>query len=118
MTARRRTGLPGLGEAHQGLQPFGDDVGVRRHAVVGQAVPGREDQDLALGREEAQAVLQALEALAVARHMQDVLPAGGARQLRQRQRVGALGQAGDGPAAGLARDDGQGLGKGFGRRRH
>ena len=36
----------------------------------------------------------------------------------QRQRVGALGQAGDRPAAGLAMDRGQGPGKGFGKRRH
>ena len=87
---------------------------MRRQAVVGQAIPGREDQHLALGREEAQPVLQALQALAVARHVQDVLPAGGARQLGQRQRIGALRQAGDGPAAGLAVEDGKGIGK----RRH
>ena len=84
---------------------------MRRQAVVGQAVPGREDQDLALGREEAQAVLQALQPLAVARHVQDVLPAGGAGELGQRQRVGALGQAGDRPAAGLAMDGEQGFRK-------
>ena len=84
------------------VQPLGHDVGMRRQPVIGQAVPGREDQHLALGREEAQPVLQPLQPLAVARHVQDVLPAGGARQLGQRQRIGALRQAGDGPAAGLA----------------
>ena len=68
--------------------------------------------------QEAHNGLQALEPLAVTRHVQDVLPAGSARQFGQRQRVGALRQAGDRPAAGLARDDGQGVGKGFGKRCH
>ena len=114
MTRAGAPGFLGCARRTKRLQPLGDDVGMRRQAVVGQAVPGREDQDLALGREEAQAVLQALEPLAVARHVQDVLPAGGAGELGQRQRVGALGQAGDRPAAGLAMDGS----KGFGKRRH
>ena len=41
---------------------------MRRLAVVRQAVPRREDQDLALRGEEAQAVLQPLQPMTVARH--------------------------------------------------
>ena len=85
--ARRRARLLGRGEPGEGLEPLRHDIGMRRQAVVGQAIPGREDQHLALGRKEAQPVLLALEALAVARHVQDVLPAGGARQLGQHQRM-------------------------------
>ncbi len=45
-----RPGAPGFlrrGEPRQRLQALGDDVGMRRQPVVGQAVPGREDQHLA-----------------------------------------------------------------------
>ena len=55
--ARRRSRLPGRREPRQGLQPLRHDVGMRRQPVVGQAIPGREDHDLPLGREEAQPVL-------------------------------------------------------------
>ena len=48
-----------------------------------------------------------LQPLAVARDMQNVLAPGGARQFRKDERVRALRQAGDRPAAGLARNDGQ-----------
>ena len=85
---------------------------MRRHAVVGQAVPGREHHDLALRREEAQPVLQPLQPLAVARHMQDIPPAGGARKLGEDQRIRTFRQAGDRPAPGLARDGGEGFRKG------
>jgi len=51
--ARRRPGFLGRGQPRQGLQPLRHDVGMRRQPVVGQAVPGGEDQHLALGCEEA-----------------------------------------------------------------
>ena len=51
----------------------GDDLGVGRHAVVGNAVPGREAQPLHLRREECKRVFQRREPLSVARDMQDRL---------------------------------------------
>ena len=97
-----RAGAPGFfGVARRTSvsQPLGDDVGMRRQPVVGQAIPGREDQNLALGREEAQAVLQPLQPLAVARHVQDVLAAGGRGRARpapsrRRPRAGRPGSSG------------------------
>ncbi len=47
-----RPALPGVGETGQRLQPLRHDPRGRRDPVVGQAVPGREGQDLDGGREE------------------------------------------------------------------
>ena len=116
--ARRHAGFPRCGQARECLQPLGDDVGMRRQPVVGQAVPGREHQHLAIGREEAQTVLQPLEPLAVARHMQDILSAGGPCELSQDPGVGALGQAGHGPAAHLAMQGGKTFAEGRRLGRH
>ena len=99
---RRRTGRLGRRQPAQRLQSLGHDVGMGRHAVVGQAVPCREDQHFALGAEEAQAVLQPLQPLTVARHVQDVRTASRPRQLHQHEGVGSFGQPGDCPSDGLA----------------
>ena len=82
-----------------------------RQPVVGQAIPSRKDQDLALRCEEPQAVLQPLEPLPVARHVQNVLPACGAREFCQHERIGPFRQAGDGPAASLAMNGSQRFGE-------
>jgi hypothetical protein len=111
--ARRRTRLLGRRQPHHGLQALGDDVGMRRQPVVRQAVPCREHQHLALGREEAQAVLQSLQPLAVARDVQDVLSAGRPGELGQHNRVGAFRQPGEGPAPGLALQAGEAVGPVF-----
>ena len=50
-------------------------------------------------------------ALAVACDVQNILAAGRAGDLGQGKGVGALGQAGDGPAAGLAMEGSQPVGK-------
>ena len=73
------------------------DAGIRRHAVVGQAIPGREFHHLDLGPEERQRARQRRHALAVAadhgeRNRRRVGSRGnGARQIGQHQAFGAVG---------------------------
>ena len=64
--ARVRLGRARAGEPRQRRHALRRDAGVRRHAVVGLAVPGRESQDLDLGRDELQRVLERLLPEAVA----------------------------------------------------
>ena len=82
---------------------------MRRQPVVGQAIPGRERQYLALGRKEVQPVLQPLQPLAIACDVQNVLAAGGTCDLGERQRVATFGKAGDGPFSCFALQDGKAL---------
>ena len=77
---------------------------VRRDAVVGLAIPGREGQHLDLRRDEAQRVLQHLLALPVARHMDESrrpLRKGAERprQVGDDERVEPVRNAGQGQAA-------------------
>ena len=104
---RRGTGRLGRRQPAQRLETLGHDVGMGRQPVIGQAVPGREDQHLAFGAEEPQPVLQPLQPLSVARHVQNVRAAGRPRQFGQDHRIGALWQARDRPFSGLARNRGQ-----------
>ena len=78
-----------------------DDAGMRRHAVVGQAVPGRELQHLDVGREERERARERRHARAVAADHQQA----GRRRVRPRrdrareigddQAFGAVGDAGE-----------------------
>ena len=77
----------------------GGDLGVRRDAVVGQAVPGREGQDRDLRREEAQARAEAGDAGVVAGDVHDRARRPG-DDLGQVARVEALGAAADEEASG------------------
>ena len=77
----------------------GHDLDVRRDAVIGQRVPGRESHRLDARVEEAQVVDQPVEPCIVARHVQQRAPLGGPRA--EQQRIGAFGRAGDDERAGL-----------------
>ena len=55
----------GRQEPRERRHPPGDDSGMRRDAIVGEAVPGRERQRLDLGREEGERALDLGEALAI-----------------------------------------------------
>ena len=58
-------------QPRQRRHPPGDDAGVRREAVVGQAIPGGKVENLDLRREEADGALDLGEALPVARDEHD-----------------------------------------------
>ncbi len=81
----------------------GDDVAVRADPVVGQAVPGRQGQDLGLRREEPDRLGQARHARVVPRHMEQRPGLAGrpARReaSRQHQGVHALRRVGEQHAA-------------------
>ena len=95
---------PGLGigsrrqELRQRIDPLAHQVAVRRHPVIGQAVPGGEGQDLDGRREEAQPVGELRHAGIVAHHVQQLGMAHG-RQRRgqppEQQRVISLGRPAD-----------------------
>lgn len=74
-----RPPLAGLDQAGQPIDPAADDIDVGRHAVIGQAVPGRDLHKLDLRREEADRLGQAGHPLVVQRHVQQP---GGTASLR------------------------------------
>ena len=57
--------LGGNGDQSQGRQAPRDDIGRRRHAVIGQAVPGRKGDDLDIGGEEGERLGKACHALII-----------------------------------------------------
>ena len=65
------------------------DRGMRRHPVVRQAIPGREFQDLDIGREKAQRPRERRHFRAVAAHHRD---ADGRRLLARRDGAGEIGE--------------------------
>ena len=83
---------------------------MRRHAVVGQAIPGGKFQHLDVGREEGERAGERGHALAVAADDSEAdrrrRPAGGdgPRQIREHEPFGAVGNAGEKerPASGEA----------------
>ncbi len=87
----------GLDQSGEGGGAFGDEGGVGRDAVVGQAVPGREPDDLDRGIEEGNGVREPGETGVVARDMQQRARMFGAAA-REEARVVALGGAVDGGA--------------------
>ena len=77
-------------------------AGMRRHAVVGQAIPGREFQHLDVGREEGKRAGERRHALAVAAddgEADRAAPRGRRRPTRARSRehepFGAVGDTGE-----------------------
>ena len=81
-----------------------DGLAVGRHAVVGHAVPGGEDQYLHVRREEAERLFQRGEPVGVARDMQDRLDAPLAcmtRNLPKQKRIEPFGHAAGDRALGL-----------------
>ena len=68
-----RFGRDGLCEIDKRVEPAADDLAIWRHAVVGQAVPGRKRQDLRARSGEHQLLGQQAYARVVARDMQHVL---------------------------------------------
>ena len=93
--ARRR--LACGGELGQRVDAPRGDLAVGRDPVIGQAVPGREGEDVQPRRKEGGELGQLGHARIVARDMQH---RAGERALRQRQGVHSLGRAGDEDAAG------------------
>jgi hypothetical protein len=81
-------------EVGEGRDPLGHKLRVGRDAVIGQAVPGRQAQQLRLGHEEAQRLGQPGHAGVVAADMQDGRQAFHAPRPQQ-QRVEALRRAED-----------------------
>ncbi len=88
-------------QTDQGVDALGDDVAVRAHPVVGQAVPRRQRQHLGLRREEPQRLGGAGHARVVAGHVQHrrAAPCGG--ESREQPGVVARRRAGDQVPAGL-----------------
>ena len=96
--ARLVLGGLGAGEPGQGRHALRRDRGVGRHAVVGLAIPGREGQDLDLGRDEGEAAGEVLLPLPVARHVHQNgralhLSGEAAREIGDGKRVEAVGHA-------------------------
>jgi hypothetical protein len=67
--ARLVLGGLGAGEPRERRHPLRGDGAVGRHPVIGLAVPGRERQDLDLGRDEGEAACEVLLPLPVAGDM-------------------------------------------------
>ena len=63
----------------------GDDLGIGRHPVVRNAVPGWEAQALHFGREELKRVFERREPLTVAGDMQDRLARLAAREMARKR---------------------------------
>ncbi len=64
---------------HQGRQRChtrGRDIGIGRHPVVGQTVPGRKDKYRDIGRKEPECGLRRSQAFVIARHMANRLSLG------------------------------------------
>ena len=86
-------------------QPLRQDAAMRRHPVIGLAVPGRKLQHRQIGREEFQRPRQLLHARAVAADHREAdrrrfrSRRDGARQIRDHQAFGALGDIGKGQRA-------------------
>ena len=89
------------GEPRQRGHALRDDGAVRRHAVVGQAVPGRELQHLDVGREERQRARQRRHPRSVAADHQR------ARRRRIGPRRDRAGEIGNDQAFGAVGDVGQ-----------
>ena len=80
-------------------QASGDNIGHRRDAVIGQAIPGGKAQDVELGRKDRQLAGQHGGALVINRHMHDDA---GARRLgdqRQQHGIEPLRHAGEADTA-------------------
>ena len=81
-------------------QPLGEDAAMRRHPVIGLAVPGRELQHRKIRREERQRACQLLQARPVAAHHGETYGwrlwprRDRARQIRNDKTLGALGDVG------------------------
>ena len=88
----------------------GGDVGARGNAIVGQAIPRRQDERAQRRREQRERGDGQAHARVVAGDEDDVLPGRGGAQLGDRQRVAAVRRAGDCRASGR--------GKAFGQRCH
>ena len=87
----------GFQQPGQRRDPLGHHLGVGRDAVIGQAVPGREDQHLDIGGEEAERIRQPRHPGAVAADVDDRRIGLGAAA-GQQQRVEAFRRAMDGEA--------------------
>ena len=88
-----------IGEPRQRGHALRQHAGMRRHAVIGQAVPGREFQPLDLGREERKSARQRRHPRSVAADHQQAdgrrIAAGGdrAREIGDHHALGAVGDA-------------------------
>ena len=98
---RRLVAAFDAGEPRQHRHALRHDAGMRRHPVVGQAIPGRELQHLDVGREERQRPRQRRHPRPVAADHQR---ARGRRRWARRDRAG---QVGDHQAFGAVGDIGQ-----------
>jgi hypothetical protein len=96
----QRPRLGADGQAGQRADAAGDQFGLRRDAVVGHAVPGREGGDGDVGGEEFQALLQGFQAPVVTRDVEHGGEVGGAgngllRHAAEHERVEAFRHAGE-----------------------
>ncbi len=87
------------GQARQDVEPARHHVAVGRGAIVGQAVPGRQQRHLERGREEADQLDQLAGARAIDRDMQQLVPPASAGRLGQIERIQPVDRAGHQAAA-------------------
>src|SRR5262249_3955431 len=91
------------------IDALADDVALRRDPVIGQAVPGRETEDVDLRVEEGDGLGKLGEARIVARHVQQARRTGrggpAAGELAQDEGIVAFGRAGDERAARAGQHD-------------
>ncbi len=85
-------------QAGERIEPPRHDVCVRRDPVIGQAVPGRDRQDLEIGREETGELGKEARPWAVPRDVQQMPDVGPGGMPRQEQRIQALDRRGHEPA--------------------
>jgi len=105
-------------------QALRQDAAMRRHPVVGLAVPGRELQDRQIGREKRQRAGQLLHPRAVAADHGETYGrrfrpcCDGARQIRNHEPLGAFGDIGKGQRAAGRQQRGGGFDWRFNERFH